>query len=65
MLRLEDPANQSNVQYVYETPPLCHVQWVVHSRLDHSLASPEDGPSVGMHMVVLEGSGGGVPTAAV
>ena len=37
----------------------------MHSKLDHSLAPPEDGPGVGMHMVVLEGSGGVVPTEAV
>ena len=37
----------------------------MHSKLDHSLASSEDGPGVGMHMVVLEGRGGVVPTAAV
>ena len=37
----------------------------MHSKLDHSLAPPEDDPGVGMHMVVLEGSGGVVPTEAV
>ena len=57
-----NPANQAHL-HVQCTVRNRFIYSVVDTTLDHLLASPEDGPGVGMGMV--EGSGGASPTAVV
>ena len=58
-----NPANQPHLHVQCTVRIPCFIYSVVDSTLDHLLASPKDGPCVGMGMV--EGSGGVSPPTVV